>query len=139
MQHRPAARGFTLFELLMVLAIVGILAAVALPSYTSYIQRAKRAEARSTLMEAAQFMHRYYAVKSTYVGASLPARLQNSPAGAAADKAAHVLVSVSDATTFTLTAKPVSATDDCLTLTLNQAGVRAGTTRSGSPAAECWR
>ena len=47
-------KGFTLIEVMIVVAIVGILAAIALPSYNEYIRRGHRAEARAALLQGAQ-------------------------------------------------------------------------------------
>lgn len=58
--HRPRQTGFTLIELMTVVAIVGILAAIAYPSYQEHIRRANRADAQASLMELAQFMERSY-------------------------------------------------------------------------------
>ena len=55
-RRRPL--GFTLIELMIVLAIVGILSAIAFPSYTKYVAKGKRAEARAALLESAQYMER---------------------------------------------------------------------------------
>lgn len=52
------ARGFTLIELMIVVAIVAILAAVAYPSYRDSISKSRRAEARAQLMDAVQYMQR---------------------------------------------------------------------------------
>ncbi|WP_366931512.1 type IV pilin protein [Thiocapsa sp.] len=56
------ARGFTLIELMVVVAIVAILAGIAYPSYVDHVRRARLTDAQMVLMEAAQWMERMYAV-----------------------------------------------------------------------------
>ena len=63
---RLSPSGFTLIELIITVAIVSILAAVAYPSYREYIDRSRRSEAQSLLMEAAQWMERFYAENYRY-------------------------------------------------------------------------
>ncbi|MWJ29032.1 prepilin-type N-terminal cleavage/methylation domain-containing protein [Halomonas sp. ZH2S] len=67
---RPTARqrGFTLIELMIVVAIIGIIASVAYPSYTRYVERSQRAEAKTVLMEAASYLERCYTNSYSYVG-----------------------------------------------------------------------
>lgn len=58
--------GFTLVELMVVVAIVGILAAVALPSYQSHIRKSHRADAQAYLMDLAQRQHQYFTDNRAY-------------------------------------------------------------------------
>lgn len=60
------SKGFTLIEIMISIAIVAMLAAVALPSYRSYIQRSNRADARNTLLAAAQRMEQNYNLSGRY-------------------------------------------------------------------------
>ena len=140
-------RGFTLIELMIVVAIVAILASIALPSYTSYIARARRADARTQLVQVAQFMQRFYTANDTYiqdrasnlVATQVPTTLRQSPA----DTTAIYTLNIATSTTidFTLQMVPVAggpmAGDGCGTFTLNSAGVRGVT--GTLPRDTCWK
>lgn len=60
-------KGFTLIELMIVLAIVGILALVAYPSYIQHTQKTRRSDGQAKLMEIMQAQERHYTVNQTYV------------------------------------------------------------------------
>ncbi len=78
-------KGFSLIELMIVVVIVAILASIAYPSYINQVTQARRADAQAVLMEAAQFMERFYTENNRYdqdtggVATVLPAELQESP------------------------------------------------------------
>jgi type IV pilus assembly protein PilE len=61
-------QGFTLIELMIVVAIIGILASVAYPAYTSSIIKGKRAEGRAALTELMQQQERYMTQNNCYIG-----------------------------------------------------------------------
>ncbi|MCW8165487.1 type IV pilin protein [Verminephrobacter aporrectodeae] len=66
MNHQRTQRGFTLIEVMIVTAIIAILAAVAYPSYREYIAKSRRAEAKTILISAQQWMERFYTENFRY-------------------------------------------------------------------------
>lgn len=144
---KPRAKGFTLIEMLVVLAIVGVLAAVSYPSYVEHVQRAHRVDAQAALMDAAFFMQRHYAAHHRYdtgdVDAplvTLPAPLTQSPRQGMARY--QISVTQADAGSYTLSATPLSSSalssDPCGKLTLNQHHLR-GVTGATASVTQCWR
>lgn len=65
---RGGQRGFTLIELMVVVAVIAILAAVAIPAYQDQMRKARRGQAKADLVELAQRAERYHTVNNTYEG-----------------------------------------------------------------------
>lgn len=66
-RHTSSNAGFTLIELMVVVAIIAILAAVAMPAYTDYVRRGKISEATSTLSELRLKAEKWFSDNRTYV------------------------------------------------------------------------
>ena len=159
--RQPSARmsGFTLIELTATAVIVATLAAIALPSYASYIARARRADARTQLVQAAQFMQRFYTANDRYskdradndVINVIPAGLKQSPADSSKIYELAIplgIAPLTNETSFTLRMAPVAgglmANDPCGTFTLTSTGARGilvnGVQDNTSPLRDsCWK
>lgn len=128
-------KGFTLIELMIVVAIVAILAAVAYPAYQEQVRKSRRAEAKAAMVEFAQLAERWNTTHSnSYVNFQLPAS-QTPQQGAAQYRLEVINVTRS---AFTIRATPQTASqlkDRCGTLSINQAGTK---TNSAGTVAECW-
>ena len=139
---RPS-RGFTLIEVLIALVIVGILATVALPAYQASVQKGRRSDAMSLLLDAANRQEQHMLDRSTYTTDMLALGYSADPA---VSEEGHYTVDAQAcaggtiATCFTLTATPAAGSpqnDDgrCVTFVLDSSGRRTAT---GTQADSCW-
>lgn len=125
MKQQCAASGFTLIEIMIVVAIIAIIAAIAYPSYTDAVQRARRADALDALLNEAQRFERHFTENNSYIGLTPNSQ---SPGGF------YSITATTTATGFILTATAIGAQardTACGAITLDQLGARG-------PAPACW-
>ncbi|MEA5669025.1 type IV pilin protein [Stenotrophomonas sp. MH1] len=129
--------GFTLIELMIVVAVIAVLAAIAIPNYSEHVRKSHRAQAKADLAEYMQLAERYHTVNNTYVGFALRDSQKQTPREGGA--AWYTLEISPDATASTITIVATAAggqlKDKCGNLSLSQAGEKGA---SKGDVADCW-
>jgi type IV pilus assembly protein PilE len=153
--RNPRFNGLTLIELMVVIAIVALLASIALPSYTEHVARARRADARTQLLQVAQFMQRFYAANDNYerdradqeVMTQVPANLMQSPPDGQAVYTLEIPRVTLTRSSFEIRMVPVPggpmAADKCGTFALTSVGGRSvilgGEPNTSTLRDSCWK
>ena len=126
-------RGFTLIEIMIVIAIIGIMLTIGIPSYTEYVKKGRRAEVVSLLSEQAQSLERFYTKNNIYTGIT----------GLSTGNDFYTITPTITDQTFLLTATrktgTAMATDKCGDFTLTNTGVRSmNNATTGLTTKDCW-
>ena len=134
--NRGYLQGFTLVELMIVVAIIGILGAISMGFYGNYITDANRTDGRMALTQTAASLEKCKALYSRYDSGNC-----NVAFPVTSDEGLYTVAATAIAgATFLLTATPAAGGRqtgdlDCTTLTLTSSGIKSGT---GADVTECW-
>jgi type IV pilus assembly protein PilE len=154
------AAGFTLIELMIAVVVVSILLAIAVPSYETYVQKSRRTDAKTALLDLATREQRYFSVNNTFTASfgdlgyaaagTSPASVEvgsdyyqvsvSVPAAAPDPNAANVA-----APSFSFTATPVAGTTqandtDCAAFEVDSSGYQAAqNSAQADNTTNCWQ
>lgn len=136
--------GFSLIELMVVVAIIAILVTIGYPLYTEQAKKGRRVEGRDALLAIAQAEERAYTVNGAY-NMSIPnlsvsgvVSCDNNGNCFSEDRNYYAVTVSGTASSFTATAtaRGGQASDtDCTSMSINQLGQKTGT---GNDTAKCW-
>jgi type IV pilus assembly protein PilE len=139
--------GFSLIELMVVVAIAAILVSVAAASYQSQVQKSRRTEARTALLDLATREERYFSTNNFY--SNLPADMGYGTFTPVGSGYYNVTIAVTPANAGTVpptqagylikaTAIGIQVSDaSCQTFTVDQTGTQGST--GTAPVATCWQ
>lgn len=138
---RQPHAGFTLIELMIVVAVIGILTAIAYPAYTDSVRKARRTDAKNALLDLAGRQERFFSMNNTYTKTAANLKYAAFPADVLTSGNVYyqLTVSAADGTSYSATATPTGAqaNDKCGTYTINQLGAQGNTGGSAS-STSCW-
>ena len=126
--------GFTLVEMLVVVAAIGIMAAVAIPSYNDYTTRAKIAEATSNLSDGRVKMEQFFLDNRTYIGGPAPAATTYFTYAASGTSATAYVITATGKSGMSTYVYSIDQTNTKRTTAVPTAWLPAGTTLP----ATCW-
>ena len=144
-QPRVGPTGFSLIELMVVLVVLAIVVTVAVPTYTYEMQKSRRTEARTAVLDLAGREEKYFSTNNSYTDD--PTLLGYAPLGSGAvfpqptGNYYQIAVPAATATTFLITATPSPGSPQnndaqCTSFSVDQTGNQTATGALGNA---CWQ
>jgi type IV pilus assembly protein PilE len=146
----PTERGFTLIELMIVVAVMAVIALVAVPSYMDSVRKSRRADAMTGLTKLQQLQERYRGEKPTYASAVASMPLSWGPSNQSPEGHYDLTISNADAVGYTVTATAKSGSPQygdtkCRSISVKMLNGSIGTSSTNSAgdvdtgnANRCW-
>ena len=137
-------RGFTLIEMIVVMAIIGILFAIAAPTYRRSVLKSNRSDAQITLTRLATLEERYYFRENNYTGSFadiVNGATAGQPISSDDGNYSIALTLLGGGTGWSMTATAVGnqlKDTDCRTFTLTSLGAKTATNSSNAANSACW-
>ncbi len=134
-----SAAGFTIIELLIVIAVISILTAIAVPSYRDYVMKSRRTEAKELLFTAAQRLQQYFTQNDVYTNSTSTLQMGSSSRNGyyTLTIAAGTTGSINTSYALTATRAGTQTSDTaCGNYTLNLLGTRSVSGSQTTP--PCW-
>lgn len=147
---RDAAHGFTLIEIMIVVAIIAVLSAIALPAYQSYVLKSRRADAKNAVLDMAARQERYFSINNKYssIAADLGYSALPVDVNSSGNSFYSLNVTANAATAtkpagFVASAKPTGVQQkdtECYEYQVDQTGAQSNLKSDGSKATStsCW-
>lgn len=142
MKIRLKYQGFTLIELMIVIAIIAIIAAFAIPAYSDYVTRAKRADAKTAISQVQLAEEQWRANNTSYTNDMTNFGYPGADNQASPDGYYSITITGSNPTEYIITATPVGSQlandSECGSFIIDQDSTQSVTGSASGDPSVCW-